>query len=51
VNTVKHQFTSIYSKLGVESPRKRYLERIFVDDRSPRRQVGEDEPLRLLAAR
>ena len=32
VNTVKHQFTSIYSKLGVDSPRKRYLERILVDE-------------------
>jgi DNA-binding CsgD family transcriptional regulator len=30
VNTVKHQFTSIYSKLGVESPRKRYLGRAFL---------------------
>jgi transposase/DNA-binding CsgD family transcriptional regulator len=49
VNTVKHQFTSIYGKLGVESPRKRYLERIFVDEGSSHRQASS-ETMSLAAA-
>lgn len=50
VNTVKHQFTSIYSKLGVNSPRKGFLRRIFVNEMPPERVVQAGET-RLFATR
>lgn len=39
VNTVKHQFTSIYSKLGENSPRMGFLRRIFRHEEASKRAV------------
>jgi DNA-binding CsgD family transcriptional regulator/transposase len=39
VNTVKHQFTSIYRKLGENSPRVGFLRRVFMDEDSPNRAL------------